>query len=365
MKYDLEAVFSQFETEGRFKDAAPYGSGHINDTFLVTMIDGTNYILQRINHYVFKKPLELMDNVKRVTQHVALKVVEAGGNPMRESLILYKTKNGDFAYMDPDNNCWRVYQFVTGAEGYDQITSPEIAFQGGFAYGKFQAMLADIPGGPMNETILNFNNPTYLLSRFEEVLKADTKGRASLVEEQIQFVQSRAQEMQKMINMLKSGELPLRITHNDTKINNVLIDTETNKAVCVIDLDTVMSGCALNDFGDSIRTGAALAAEDEEDLTKVGVNFELFEAFTRGYLTSAKSFLTENEKNMMAFSAKLYPYIIGLRFITDYLEGDVYFKIHKEDHNLYRAKAQFALCKNMEDNFDKLTSIVNKTYDCV
>lgn len=365
MNFDLKAIIKNFQLEGNCQECISYGNGHINDTYLATMDNGVRYILQRINHFVFKKPLELMDNVKRVTEHITKKVELAGGDPNRESLQLFKTLDGEICYIDPEGNHWRVYLFIIDAIGYDLIDNPKIAFQGGLAYGQFQTLLVDLSGGSLFETIPNFNHPPHLLDRFNEVLKKDAFNRAKDVSDAVEFVLSRAYEMQKLVRMGKDGTLPFRITHNDTKINNVLIDTKTNIATCVIDLDTVMSGFALNDYGDSIRTGANKASEDEIDLSKVGIDMEMFTLYTTGYLTKAKAFLTENEKNNMAFSVKLYPYLIGLRFITDYLEGDVYFKIHRDHHNLQRAKSQFQLVSNIESKFDLLVETIEKIYNSI
>ena len=366
LKYNIELIFSNFKISGKFIEGQVYGNGHINDTYLIVVKNGNlkeKYILQRINHFVFKNPAMLMDNVKRVTDHIIKKIILAGGDPSQQTLNIQLTNNNNPFYIDTDGNYWRVFQFIHDAIGYDIIDNPEIAYQGGRAFGQFQSWLVDLPGEPLFETIPNFNNPTHLLKKFDEILKADVKKRASSVSDQIKFIKSKADEMQKLVRMGENGELPFRITHNDTKINNVLIDMHTNKAVCVIDLDTVMTGFSLNDFGDSIRTATNTGAEDDIDLSKVGIDLELFEAYTKGYLEYAKEFLTQNELDNLAFSGKLYPYIIGLRFLSDYLDGDNYFKIEHSEHNLQRAKAQFKLMSDMEINFDKMKDIVNKIYN--
>lgn len=365
MALDCQSVFSHFQVEGRFKSAIPYGSGHINDTFLVSLTNGVHYILQRINPFVFKEPLKLMENVQRVTEHITRKVTESGGDPMRESLRLYPTVDGASCYRDADGSCWRVYQFVSDTVGYDQISNPQIAYQGGLAYAQFQTYLVDLPGPPLNETIPHFNHPGFLFQRLIDLVEADSMNRAQSVAPQIDFAMQRGEAMQHLSRLVESGQIPLRITHNDTKINNVLIDAKTNQAKCVIDLDTVMSGCCLNDYGDSIRTGAAKAPEDEPDLSKVGLNYALFDAFTKGYLTAAKPFLTPLERDNMAFAVRLYPYVIGLRFLNDYLEGDPYFKIHHENHNAQRCKAQFQLTQTIEQDYEAIVRRIERVYHAV
>jgi len=367
LKHNVEELMSQFKVDGIYSDAQIYGSGHINDTYMVIMESKREekYILQRVNHNVFKNPKMLMDNVRRVTEHISSKVIAEGGDPMRQSLKLYPSLDDKPYYCDKDGNYWRVYQCIHDAIGYDLVDKPEIAYQGGRAFGQFQTWLVDLPGEPLFETIPNFNNPTTILAHFDELVKSDPKNRVSLVSDEIEFVKERAYEMQRLVRMGAAGELPYRITHNDTKVNNVLIDIHTNKAVCVIDLDTVMTGFALNDYGDSIRTATNTGAEDDPDLSKIGISMELFEAYTKGYLEYAKAFLTDNELANLAFSGKLYPFIIGVRFLNDYLEGDVYFKIHHEHHNIQRARAQFKLLTDMESKFDLMNETVMRIYNSI
>lgn len=365
--HNVEMLISQFKIEGDFVSGQAYGSGHINDTYLVIMqtTQEDKYILQRVNHNVFKQPEQLMENVRRVTEHIRSKVLAEGGDVNRQCLNLFPTKSGKCFFCDSDGNHWRVYQCIHDAVGYDIVDKEEIAYEGGRAFGQFQTWLVDLPGGPLFETIPHFNDPEFLLERFFEVLKEDKAGRSASIVKEIEFVKQRAYEMQKLVRMGREGSLPIRITHNDTKLNNVLIDIHTNKATCVIDLDTVMPGFALNDYGDSIRTGTNTGAEDDADLSKVGIDMALFEAYTQGYLEYAKAFLTETEKNLLAFSGKLYPFIIGLRFITDYLDGDNYFKIHHEHHNLQRARAQFKLLSDMENKFDLMNETVERIYNSI
>ncbi len=371
MKQKIETIVSHFNIEGCFVDASPWGSGHINDTYVVIMEDPceetataveVHYTLQRINHFVFKKPIELMQNAMAVSRHLAEKIKEAGGDPNRNTLNFLSTIEGEPLHIDEDGNYWRMYRFIHQVRGYDRIERPEIAYECGKAFGQFQSNLADFDSKKLHYTIDHFNDPVYLLQKFEEVLKADSHERASLAKRQIALVRERAHEMTLLSRLRESGDLPLRVVHNDTKANNVLIDTITDKAVCVIDLDTIMPGIALNDFGDSIRTVTNMGEEDDPDLTCVGVDLVLFEAYTRGFLKYTKSFLTPLEVAHLAFAGKLYPFLIGLRFLTDFLDGDNYFKISHEHHNLQRCKAQFKLLTDMEENFEEMQLIVKRVY---
>lgn len=371
MKFDLEKIFSNFDVGGSFVDAVPWGSGHINDTFLVTTevsesdrrpTEEVHWILQRINHYVFKKPLELMDNAMRVCRHLIGKITESGGNPNRNTLHFIPTREGAPLHVDEAGNYWRVYGFIERVRGYNRVERPEIAYECGKAFGRFESRLADFDAASLHVTIDHFNDPGYLQQQLEEAVSEDPCDRVRLARRQIEVVRSHSEEMLRLSRLAESGELPIRVTHNDTKVNNVLIDTETDKAVCVIDLDTLMPGSALNDFGDSIRTATNTGEEDDADLSRVGIDLELFEAYTRGYLKYAKSFITPIELDNMAFSAKLYAYLIGLRFLIDFLTGDHYFKTAYDHHNLQRCKAQFKLLSNMEDNFIEMNLIVKRVY---
>lgn len=372
MKFDIKEIVGHFNVDGSYVSSCPWGSGHINDTFLVTLNcskDGEEgesgeyrYTLQRINHFVFKNPVELMDNAMRVSQHIRKKIVAEGGDPIRQTLSFICTEDNDSVYIDPKGDYWRLYSFIEHARGYDRVERPEIAYECGRAFGQFQAWLEDFEGDPLHYTIEHFNDPPFLISRFEEVLATNSHNRAVLIKKEVKFVLDRSDEMQTLVRLGQEGKLPLRITHNDTKVNNVLIDINTDKATCVIDLDTLMPGFALNDFGDSIRTATNTGEEDDADLSRVGIDLDFFESYARGYLTFAKRFLTKTEQDYLAFSGKLYAYLIGLRFLTDYLDGDQYFKIHHEHHNLQRARAQFKLLQDMEKNYDEMKLIVKRVY---
>jgi hypothetical protein len=357
---DLQNICNEFQFKGTFSQAFPYGSGHINDTYKVETVeeDQYDYILQRVNHIVFKDVPGLMENVVRVTSHIRKKLeVIDGANPDREVLSVIPTTDDQPYYKDQKGNFWRMYIFIWDNRSYDLVDSSEKAYEGGNMFGRFQAMLADLPGKPLNETIPNFHNIEMRLDTFEATLKKNPVDRADQINEEILFVRERAEEMKTILNLGRDGLIPLRITHNDTKFNNVLLD-EQNKGLCVIDLDTVMPGYVHYDFGDSIRTSTNTGAEDEKDLSKVEMDINLFEAYARGFLEHTRETLNEVEIDHLAFAGKLFPYIIGLRFLTDHVDGDNYFKIHHEGHNLQRARAQFKLLQSMERQFDQMKAIV-------
>jgi len=357
---NLQHICNQFQFSGTYSKAFPYGSGHINDTYKVDTVEDNqfDYILQRVNHHVFKDVPVLMENVERVTSHIRKKMESIeGANPDREVLTVIPTTDGSSYHKDSEGNFWRMYIFIWDNKSYYLVDSPEKAYEGGSMFGKFQAMLADLPGKPLNETIPNFHNIEWRLESFEEILRKDPVGRASQVQEDINFVRERAEEMKIILKLGREGLIPQRITHNDTKFNNVLLD-ENDKGLCVIDLDTVMPGYVHYDFGDSIRTSTNTAAEDEADLSKVEMDISLFEAYAKGFLDYTRDTLNEVEIDHLAFAGKLFPYIIGLRFITDHVDGDNYFKIHHEGHNLQRARAQFKLLKSMERQYGEMKRIV-------
>lgn len=363
MKHDLSEIVTHFQLDGRFIDAVPYGSGHINDTYASRFQVGdatVRYIHQRVNHNVFRTPDKLMENVERVTTYARRQIVAAGGNPDRESLTLLPTVDGEPYYISPEGNYWRTYIFIEGAKTYDVPEDPQMVYNGSKAFGKFQRLLSTLPGGRLHETIPNFHHTRRRFDAFAEALKADVKNRAASAKSEIDFVLQREADTSVLVDMLAEGKLPERVTHNDTKINNVMIDDVTGEGVCVIDLDTMMPGSALYDFGDSVRTAAALAAEDEKDLSKVGVNLDMFGRLAHGYLDTARDFLTPTEMDYMAFSAKLMTFECGVRFLTDYLQGDVYFKIHRDGHNLDRCRTQWGMVADMEQKMDQMNAIVDK-----
>lgn len=356
-------VIENFQFEGEYTEGIPYGSGHINDTFRVTFQhkgETKRYILQRMNNQIFLNPEELMENVVGVTSWLRNKIVENGGEPERETLNLVPAKDGKAFYKDSEGEYWRVYLFIEGAKTYDLVENQEDFYQSAVAFGRFQGLLADYPAETLHETIQDFHNTVKRLDTFKKAVEADGCGRAAQVQEEIQFVLDREALAHKLCDMQAEGKLPLRVTHNDTKLNNIMIDDETRKAICVIDLDTVMPGLSVNDFGDSIRFGASTGAEDEPDLSKVSCSMELFELYTKGFVEGCKGSLTEEELDMLPVGAMTMTYECGMRFLTDYLEGDHYFKIHREGHNLDRCRTQFKLVKDMEEKWNQMNEIVNK-----
>ncbi|MBI4979390.1 MAG: aminoglycoside phosphotransferase family protein [Spirochaetes bacterium] len=358
--YDLPAICRQFQMTGTVAGAEPYGSGHINATYLVRTkeSDAYDYILQRVNHNVFKNVPNLMDNILRVTTHVRGKLAKIpGANPDRETLTVIPAKTGKPYHQETDGTFWRMYIFVENTKSYDIVDSPTKAFEGGRMFGRFQKMLFDLPGGPLHETIPEFHNIAMRLERFRETLARDPKQRAASVRNEISFVEKRAEEMQTILRLGRDGKIPLRVTHNDTKFNNVLLDAN-DKGLCVIDLDTVMPGYVHFDFGDSLRTVTNTAAEDEKDTSKVSMNIDLFEGYAKGYLSEAKDFLTPVEVDNLALAARVMTFIIGLSFLTDYIDGDNYFKIIFPEHNIQRTRAQFKLLSSMEEQYDEMRKIV-------
>ena len=311
-EYNFKEVVKNFTFIGSFTEAQPYGFGHINDTFAAYFqkADGSlhRYILQRINHNVFKKPEELMKNIEGITRHLRKAVIEAGGDPERETLNLIPTIDGKSYYRDMDGNYWRGYIFIEGAQTYQIVEKPEHFYKAGKAFGRFQKLLESYPASTLSETIPNFHNTKKRFEALEEAVKKDVMGRAKDVQAEIEFAFQRAGETAVLVDLLEKGGLPLRVTHNDTKLNNVMIDDITGDVICVIDLDSVMPGLSLYDFGDSIRFGTNPAAEDEKDLEKVWMDLPLFEEFTRGFLEAAGVSLTEAELDYLPFSAIILSY---------------------------------------------------------
>jgi Ser/Thr protein kinase RdoA (MazF antagonist) len=357
-------VASEFAFGGKILSANPYGSGHINDTFLTVVEDAPNprrFVLQRINHQVFKQPDLLMENVERVCAHAHDKL-RASGVPdaHRRALRLIPTVAGRSWHIDQAGNRWRCYDFIEGATGHDVVRSAAQAEAAAKSFGAFQALLADLPGGRLHETIPDFHHTPGRFTRFQSALAKDSNGRAASAAPEIAFALARAHEVGVVVDALRDGSLPERVTHNDTKLNNVLLDDVTQEGVCVIDLDTVMPGSALYDFGDLVRTSTSPAAEDETDLSKVTMQLPMFEALVRGYLASARGFLTPREVELLPFAGKLITFEIGLRFLTDWLEGDTYFKIKRPTHNLDRTRTQFKLVASIEEQLPAMRTIIEK-----
>ncbi len=349
----LKSVIRNFSVMGDFLDGAPYGSGHINDTFALSMSQAgreVRYILQRINNRVFKDPVKLMDNVSRICTELQKRLHESEDpDASRRSLTAIPTLEGYPCHIDEEGEVWRAYLFIENAVGYDIIENTTQAYEASRAFGEFQKLLTQLPGERLYETIPDFHNTPARFRRFKEVIAADPLGRAETATAEIDFFLSYESEVSRLVDLNKAGLIPERITHNDTKLNNVLIDTSSHKAVCVIDLDTSMPGLAPYDFGDLVRTSTVKAAEDEKDLSKIVVDRNMFKALARGYLSTAHDFLTPGERDNLFFGGKLMTYEVGMRFLTDYLEGDVYFKTKYSDHNLVRCRTQSTLVQRLEE----------------
>ncbi len=330
-----------------------YGSGHINETYLLIDSVAREYILQKINTNVFKNTEALMQNISAVTKHLR----KSATSP-REVLTLVPTKQGD-DWLNQNGEFWRLYEFVSDSTCFDQASS-EIFRESAVAFGRFQRQLADFPAHTLTETIPNFHNTPERYKAFSNAVNQDICGRAANVKQEIEFVLAREDYASTLTKLQQSGDLPLRVTHNDTKLNNVLFDRHTRKALCVIDLDTVMPGLAVNDFGDSIRFGASTATEDEQDLEKVSLSIDLFEAYTDGFLSACGSSLTECEVQNLCNGAKMMTLECGARFLADYLSGDTYFHIKRDGHNLDRCRTQFKLVADMEKNWDKMQKVVEQ-----
>lgn len=344
---ELAAICGQFRIGGRIASIVPYGTGHINDTYSVICAPASapRYILQRVNHLIFRDVPRLMENVERVTAHVGRKVAGLRG---RQALTLVPLREGGTWHQDPQGNFWRVYVFVEGASTHDQLQSPRQAFEAARAFGEFQTMLCDLPGPRLHDTIPNFHHSRERFNALERAIKADAAGRVRECGPEIAAARERESLVDVLLTLQARGEVPERVTHNDTKINNVMLDDDTGQGVCVIDLDTVMPGLALYDFGDMVRTAANSAAEDETDLARVRVDLPVFEALVRGYLSSAGAMLTAAEIAHLVTSARLLTFECAIRFLADHLAGDVYFKIHRPGHNLDRYRCQLALLRSME-----------------
>ncbi len=359
----VEAVAAQFAIAGEFCGARPYGTGHINDTFLCTYREqgqGRRYVIQHINHFVFKQPRQLMENMARVTAHLRAKLVAAGRDAERETLAIVPTTAGNTLHVGADGNFWRCCRFVENARSCDVVTDDKQAFQAARAFGRFQKLLTDLPAPRLHETIVDFHHTPKRFATFEATVRADAKGRAATCRPEIEFALARHAMVSRVIEAMRDGRVPERITHNDTKINNVLMDNETNEGICVIDLDTVMPGSVLFDFGDQVRSTAGDFAENEKDLSKVGLNLPRFEALVAGYLAEAGDFLTPTEVALLAFAGPLLTFECGIRFLGDYLQGDPYFKIHYPEENLDRARTQFRFVADMEQQMAGMEAIVRR-----
>ena len=361
---DLQTIAANFDIRGRFMDGRTHGSGHINDTFAVRFDDGGNrvrHVLQRVNRTVFKNVPALMENVDRATRHISASLERQDiPDRSRRAMTLIRTRDGNTYHVDPAGEYWRAYQFVEGATSYDLLTTHDQAYEVARAFGRLQAMLVDLPEPPLHETIAMFHDGPERFRAFVDVLERDPLNRAVDAGPEIAFLMENAGTFDRFPALLSSGAVPLRVTHNDCKSNNVLIDDATGEGICVIDLDTLMPGLVLYDFGDMVRAGACPVAEDSTILDDVRMDLERFKYMTHGYLASAGEFLTSAEREQLVFAGKVITLMIGARFLTDFLQGDTYFKTHRPDHNLDRCRVQFALVRSISNQESAMHAVVDQ-----
>lgn len=353
-------ILSHFNLEENAVEATPFGNGHINDTLKVTTESGiAKYILQRINHHIFTNVDMLQNNIQTVTSHIRRKLEERNETDIdRKVLTFLPTKDGKSYYYDGENY-WRVCLMIPDSKSLEEV-NPELSYEAGKAFGDFQSMLADIPEGTLGETIPNFHNMEFRLQQFHDALKTNAAGRLDSVKGMVEEIEKRAKTMCVQEELYCEGKLKKRINHCDTKVNNILFDNNNGKVLCVIDLDTVMPGYVLSDIGDFIRTGANTGAEDDSNLDHVNVNMDIFKAYTRGYMETAKSFLTPLEISLLPYGGRLLTYMQTVRFFTDYLNGDTYYKIHHPEHNLQRTKAQFKLLQSLEEHAEEMDGFMKE-----
>ncbi|MFC1498303.1 phosphotransferase enzyme family protein [Verrucomicrobiota bacterium] len=363
MEHNLQKITERFQVSGNFMSAKPYGSGHIHDTYAAQFDqNGTaiRYIIQRINQVVFKNTDALMENISRVTAHQLTKLKDNGhSDPHRQCLSMIPTVDEKTFYQDESGNTWRIYFFVENATTYDIADTPELVFQSAKAYGHFQKQLIDLPGKRLHETIPDFHNTPKRFKALEKAIEEDIENRAQRVGQEIAFALKHKDIASFLDQKHKEGIIPERITHNDTKLNNVMIDNNTREGICVIDLDTVMPGLIHHDFGDMVRSGTCVSAEDETDLSKVFMDIEKYEYTLNGYMESAGDFLSRAEKELLPLSGKVITFETGIRFLTDYLQGDIYFKTDHKNHNLDRCRVQFKMVESLISNEDKMIKCIS------
>ena len=354
MTEKLYNIAQRFALEGPIADIKALGDGFINDTFIIRTEGGApDYILQRKNHVVFPDVPAMMDNIRRVTEHIKSKVE----NPLRETLTVVPTTDGALYYKDEEGNFWAVCLFIENTTTYDRADSTALAYQGGKGIGRFQAQLADFTE-PLAEVIKGFHNMRYRFEQWDEAVKADKAGRVASLAEEIGWIESRREEMLGFWSLVEDGTIPTRVTHNDTKISNILFDADTKDVLCAIDLDTVMSSTSLNDVGDALRSYTNTGAEDDPDLEKVSMSLDMFRAYIEGYLSERAATLSESEWEWLAFSGRFITFEQVLRFLMDYIDGDNYYKIKYPEHNLVRTRAQYKLLQSMEEQYDQMVAIV-------
>ncbi len=354
-QYSLKDILSKFNIDTNIE---VYGNGHINDTYLCET--SPRFILQKINTKVFKDPDAVMENIFNVTRHVREKIKEAGGDADRETLNVIPTKAGEIYYKHPDGACFRMYKFVERTVSYDIAERMEILTYAGQAFGRFQKMLSDFPAEKLHETIVDFHNTPVRVKQLQDAMAGNASGRLESVKNEVDFALEYSKYAAEITGAMEKGDVLLRVTHNDTKLNNVLFDDVTDEGVCVIDLDTVMPGSVLYDFGDALRFGASSCAEDETDMEKIYFDLNKFDAFAKGFLAVVGDCLTGKEIELLPLSALLMTYECGIRFLADHINGDTYFKVHRENHNLDRARNQFALVRDIEKKLPDMAKIVEK-----
>lgn len=355
LRASLKKVLKHYDLPGKITEVTLCVNGHINDTYRVVLAGGDEFILQRINGYVFKDPVKVMENIKAINLHLQNRDTKEDC----EIISFLDSKAGE-NYVVLDGDLWRVCQFVKDSVAYDVVENSQVLSSAGYAFGRFQAMLADFPMEQLHETIPGFHNTSKRLADLFEIVEQDPLGRAQDVEKEVEFFARHKELATRLDKMLEAGEVPLRVTHNDTKYNNILMHKHTGKPLCVIDLDTVMPGLAMHDFGDAIRFAANTAEEDERDLSKVGLNMDHYRAFTEGFMTACQGFLTQAEIDTMALGAIVITIELASRFLADHINGDKYFRIHRENHNLDRARCQIKLAQDMIANYDEMVAVVKE-----
>jgi hypothetical protein len=360
----LQEISKQFQIYGEIQHAETFKIGHINETYSATYDQGgmrLRYIHQKINKNVFRQPVAVMKNVMRVTTHLRHRLEAQNARDItRRSLIVIPTRDGKSHYLSRDGEYWRTFVFIEGVQTFEAVQSPDQAFQAGRAFGEFQSLLVDLPGGRLAETIPGFHDTRKRFAALQAAIQNDHYNRAKDARREIDIALRHESIVDIILDALAKGKMPERVTHNDTKFNNVMLDTLTGEAKCVVDLDTVMPGSSLYDFGDMVRTTTSPTVEDEQDLSKVKMQMPMFKRLAEGYLSSAGPFLTKAEKSHIAFSGKLITFEIGIRFLTDFLSGDTYFRIHRPDHNLDRCRTQFKLVESIEQQEKAMQRYVDR-----
>lgn len=359
MSYDLKEIASHFQLDGKVKEVYALGEGFINDTFIIkTEGDTPDYILQRKNKRIFSPIPAMMENIQKVCSHIKAKVEKVGGDPMREAMTIIRANDGKLYHLDEEDEYWAVSLFIDDTIAYEAAETPELAYAGGKGIGKFQTLVSDLKE-PLTDILPGFHNIRIRYEQWDAVLKKDPVGRKAEVAREIEWIESRRKEMMDFWKLVENGEIPTRVSHNDTKINNILFD-KRGEVLCVIDLDTVLNSTVLNDFGDAIRYYTNTGKEDDTNLENVSMSMEIFTAFAKGYLEEAASFLTDKEIEYLAFSARYITFEQVLRFLMDYIDGDNYYKTKSADHNLIRTRAQYKLLTSIEGQYQEMKKVIRE-----